>query len=607
MNRTGLIQRRRIAQLGALLIAAVLLLGGCSGGSDRSPLPGIDRRDLVRDADLVVRCSDAGAFSAAVARSPLGLFWHSPEMEALREGWHLEEAFGRALTEGKAGAHAERMRQIYLEQLKLLDGEVVLAFDFGDFSGPPAVTVVAALGTDAYRRSLEMDRLLIELKGAETITASEDFRGVTITTYLSEEDAGDRFFYQAFYDGTVLASEDRRWLEQALIRLMAARTREPEGDPVLTATGTARLLDRLQASMVEKAAQGGAPFDPQTVFHGLGLDSVGDVQLALAMRADRAEVVFQAARRGEWNRGLMVLVPAEPAPQDFRLAHVPSDVAGYQVFRMDLDALWRQIPEILRQIAPDHQLQFSMGVNAAGGLLDIDLNEELFGNLERLGFTYARIGDAGQELVYGFRVKDAGAMARTLDKLFAEHSPLRARLGEVYRRTEIQDHRLHMLQLQVPAGRGGAMTLREVGMTVIDRALVVGEGGLLVDHVQAAVHHQGEAAFYTSPLFTDMLRRVPAEACSYGVSDLGAYARFFTDRLRRAAEDLQAAGFASPAGAGGKEAAGLNALIEGLAGLDVAKMPSPERVGAYFGTSDGYSLIDDAGFRSTMTLYYPQP
>lgn len=597
---------RRIILLGLFVLIPVLLIAGCSRGPDPADLPRMDRLDLITEADVVVYASDSDALVEALRQSPLGRFWAGPEMMSFRDGLRFEGMFADALREEVEGANAERMRDIYMEQLRLLDGEVVLGLDVGDFGRQPTVTLAAATTAEDYRRSLEMDQLLFELEDVETITASETFRGAEITTYLRKENGGDRFLYQAFHRGTLLASEDRQWLERSLIRLMETPAREPAGDPVLSITGTARLMDRLQTLLAGKAAADGYPVDPQTVIHSLGVDAVGDVHMELALRQDRAELDFRVARRGEWNRGLMVMIPAEPAPLDFRLAHVPSDVASYQVFRLDLEALWKQIPEILRQISPEFQMQFSMGVNAAGGLMNINLNEEIFGNLDRLGFTYARIGDAGQELVYGFRVKEAGAMARTLEKLFAEQSPVRAQLGDFYRPTDIRGRVIHMLQFPAPSGVEGGLTMREIGVTVVDRALVIGEGGLLVDYVQAAVNGPGEPDFYTRPMFTQMVARVPAGACSYGVSDLSAYARFFVDQVKTSARAMQSA-LATPASAGGDKTALRHPMADLLAGFDFEKLPSAESVAAYFGTGDGYSMRDAEGFRSTMTVYYPQP
>jgi hypothetical protein len=46
-------------------------------------------------------------------------------------------------------------------------------------------------------------------------------------------------------------------------------------------------------------------------------------------------------------------------------------------------------------------------------------------------------------------------------------------------------------------------------------------------------------------------------------------------------------------------------MADFLAGFDFDKLPSAEHVGAYFGTSDGYSMVDGDGFRSSLTMYYP--
>ena len=583
------------------LILAAFFLPGCERAQDKAQIPKMDRLDLVMDADMIVRCSDTSALFAAIEQSPIGRFWKSPEMAAVRDGQSIEDEIRRFMIQEADSENAAQITDIYMEQAKMIDGEFILGLDFVAFDGEPAVTIVAAMREEDYQRSLEMDELLFELEDVETIKASEDFRGTRIYTYMRKEEAGDRFFYQAFHGGTLVASEDRTWLERALIRLMETPAREPEGDPVLAITGKAQMLDRLQTLLAEHAAENDSPVDVPTVIKSLGIDTLGDADLTLCMKEDRLDLAFQVARRGEWNRGLMVLIPPEPAPVDFRMAHVPRDVASYQVTRLDLNAFWTQIPEILRQISPEFQMQFSMGLNAVGGMMDINVNEDIFNNLDRLAFSYARLGDNGQELVYGLKIKDAAAMERTLRKLFAENSPVVAQLGQFYRETDIQGHIVHVLQFPDPSGNDDAMAFNEIGLTVVDRALVIGQGDLLVAYVQAALGNQGVPDFYESVPFKEMAARVPADACSYSLSDLSAYARFFMDEVRKTIETVEAAS------ADEDFDAAVAPLADILKGFDAAQLPSDEVIAGYFGNSDGYSVIDATGFKSIVTVYYPAP
>jgi hypothetical protein len=596
-------QRPIIAVLGSLLILAALFLSGCNRAQEEARIPKMDRLDLVTDVDMIVRCSNTSALFTAIEQSPLGRFWKSPEMEAFHNGQSLEEEIRRLLIQADDGENAAQIHDIYMEQAKMLDGEFILGLDFNALDGEPAVTIVAAMREEDYQRSLEMDALLFELEDVETIKASEDFRDTRIFTYMRKEEAGDRFFYQAFHGGTLVASEDRSWLERALIRLMETPAREPGGDPVFAITGKARLMDRLQTMLAEQASENESPVDMPAVIKSLGVDALGDMDLNICMKEDRADIAFQVARRGEWNHGLMVIIPPEPAPVDFRLAHVPRDVASYQVTRLDLNALWTQIPEILRQISPEFQMQFSMGVNAVGGMMNINVSEDIFNNLDRLAYSYARLGDNGQELVYGVKVKDAAAMERTLRKLFDEHSPIVAQLGQFYRETDVQGHIIHILQFPNPSGDDEAMAFNEIGLTVVDRALVMGQGDLLVAYVQAALHNQRVPDFYESRAFREMTARVPADACSYGLSDLSAYARFFMNEVHKTVEAAKAA----PASADEGPDAALAPLADIFEDIDVSQLPSADVIAGYFGNSDGYSVIDAAGFKSIVTVYYPAP
>lgn len=588
-----------------LLPLAILLASGCRQGSDPASRPRMDRLDLMSEVDVVVYCSNTAALMAALEDAPLGRFWKSPEMEAFRDGRDLKAELREALVDEQDGPNGAKIRDIYLEELKMLDGEVIVGLDFSDDDGDPAVTIVAAIDEEEYRRSLEMDALLFELEDVETIKASEDFRGTPLYTYIRKEEEGDRFIYQAFHQGTLLVSENRGWLETALFRLMETPAREPASHPVLTLSAKARLMDQLQTLLAEKASQANAPVDPLTVVKSLGLDSLGDMAFTLAMKEDRAEIVFQVDRRGEWNRGLMVLIPREPAPRDFRLAYVPRNVASYQVTRLDLNAFWTQLPEMLRQISPEFQMQFNMGINAAGGMLNIDVNEDIFNNLDRLAFTFACLENDAQQVLYGIKVKNADAMERTLGKLFADHSPIVAQLGDLYRPTDIQGRLVHVIQIPMPAAGDGFPVSNEIGLTVVDRALMIGQGSLLVDYVQAAVNNQGMPEFYTQPAFQTMAAGVPAEACGYGMSDLGAYARYYVNQIRTALEASQEAG-ASPANADADGQDPADPLEEFLKGFDLDRLPPADVIASYLGTSEGYSVMDEAGFRSTMTIRYPE-
>ena len=149
------------------------------------------------------------------------------------------------------------------------------------------------------------------------------------------------------------------------------------------------------------------------------------------------------------------------------------------------------------------------------------------------------------------------------------------------------------------------MAFSEIGLTVVDRALVVGQGDLLVEYVQAANHNAGEPGFYENRPFKEMLARVPAEACSYGLSDLSAYARFFMNEVRKTAEEIETA-MATPASADEDCDEALTPLAEIFEGFDLDKLPAAEVIASYVGKSDGYSVIDAAGLTSVVTVYYPE-
>jgi hypothetical protein len=161
-----------------------------------------------------------------------------------------------------------------------------------------------------------------------------------------------------------------------------------------------------------------------------------------------------------------------------------------------------------------------------------------------------------------------------------------------------------MLQFPMPTVEGEAPVFSEIGITVVDRAMMVGQGSLLVDYVQAAVNNQGLPEFYEQQAFKEMAARIPAEACGYGMSDLSAYARFYVNQIREAVEKADAAK-TRPASADEDGDETPDPLAGFLKGFDVEKLPPADVIASYLGISEGYSVMDEAGFRSVMTIHYP--
>jgi hypothetical protein len=76
--------------------------------------------------------------------------------------------------------------------------------------------------------------------------------------------------------------------------------------------------------------------------------------------------------------------------------------------------------------------------------------------------------------------------------------------------------------------------------------------------------------------------------------------RFYVNQMRTAM--VQAA---TPASSDGDDDRKPNPWGTIFKDFDVDKLPSAEVMARYFGVSDGYSVMDTAGFRSVMTMRYP--
>jgi len=309
------------------------------------------------------------------------------------------------------------------------------------------------------------------------------------------------------------------------------------------------------------------------------------------MRSQSADTHLDIARGGDWSRGLMALIPDGPAPADFRLSYVPANPASYEVSRIDLNALWIQLPEILRQIDPEFADKFDMGLNMANGMLQMDLTRDLFANLDNLYFRYSRVAGDQKESVVGLLLKDADAMDRTLLKLFDESSVVMSQVGGFYHRSDIQGYVIHTLNLP---GMSADQPNR-IGAAVMDGALLVGHEALLMDHAQAVAAKSGEPGFYRSPTFSGMAAGLPDNAYSYAVGDLSKLSELFFSRLRQSALGEMA-----------RKSPDDDELFGRFTqGFDFEKLPPDDFLLKFLGTTESYAVKDASGVRARVAVQYP--
>ena len=589
---------------GLLPIVLLLLSIGCDRLNPPADQPRMDRLELFGDNDLVLRFSDTEGFFQALADSPLGQLWQSEAMADFRNGRELGQELLEAVARGAAATDDEQVRQIHLDQFKMLRGEVIVGLDFRDPEASPSATIAAHMEEADFNLSLEMDKRLFELEQKETLSAVEDFRGVKLYTYITKEDGGDRFSHQAFCGGTLVASENRNWVEQAVVRLLATPAREPKGAPLFSVNGRSRMFDRLKNQIASSSRDKESPVDVQALIHALGIDALGDVDFTMRLEPDRMQADFRVGRQGEWNRGLMVVLPAEAAPLDLRLAYVPANPMNYQVSRLDLNALWQEIPKMLGAVSPEAQMQFGMATNGLAGMAQIDLSRDLFGNLDGLFFSYARLDGDAQQMLYGFKVRDAEAMGRTLERLFGDDAPLAAQLGDMYTRADIQGKIVHSVRFPVPAPEGNPTVYGEIALTVLDRALIIGQGELVMEYVQSSLSPGESPEFYASKGFRLLSAQLPQGANSYGLSDFAQYARLALNQIRQIAAAIEDR--AGDSGDGDSADGEGDKVAAFLQRFDLDRLPPDDTIARYMGTGTSHSLIDAGGLQVALTIHYPE-
>jgi len=582
-----------------LFVLCCLLILAVSGyATDTS------RRSLLPENTLfTITVSDAENFVQSVESSPFGKLWKTKEMSEFLNGHTFDSLLKDALFDDtiKDKNAAEKKYQLELEEFKMLKGEIAVAF-MSDNPDDESMYIIAEMNQEDYEKSLKLDRQIFDLEETKTTLKTEIFQGINIYSYIEELDQNEpQIHFQSHHNNTLLASDNLEWVKSSLIKLKKNDSFKTNKHTACTIHVSPAILNKLTTEINAGAEK--PLFDFDVILKALGISYFNGLTINLTMSEKMSEIKTDI-NHTSGGKGLWSLFTTKPIPPDFRLPYVPDDIHAYELSQVDLHALWKQIPEIITQINPDYAAQFNATLEQIGAMVNININDDIFANLDTLHFNYAKFDNLRQQFVYGIKLNDQSHMQRVLNTLFADNSFIRMQLNERYIPVTLGDKNIHVIQIpEQTADTNQEIQYLHIALAVSHGSLIVGSEQLVTDFVEAEKPGQTPVPFYKSRLYAKSESAIPDNINGYSLGKLSETIEFIAEKLKQTGfinmlgeqeETLEQSGKQS------EQPVGL------LSKFNFEKFPEAEVISTYFGDSVSYYINNKSAVQYRTLLYYPE-
>lgn len=493
------------------------------------PLQAYDRQDLIDSTAVIIRVSNMADFLKAVEQSSVGQLWNSKEMKPFLNNQSLAQALKEMLLQSvytdTEKHNNKELSHLLWEGSKLLKDELIVGISPPNQEGKEDLLILAALDEPSYQKSKTIDERMAELDENMSAPHKQDFQGVDlIRINRTRADKTSESQWDAFYQGTLVSSTSREWVERCIVKLKKELPSTPTGHPMLQLRITDQFIKYMFEPQDQAANEEHTPApSPTVIFNALGLDHLKYISLDLILKPQSMEFQVTIKTKGPAEKGLWKLLTREPVPLNHRLVYVPDDVYSYLVMRLDFNALWNELPEILKSINPQY-IQYLNGVTGMfSQMYKIDLSREVFGNLGTLITTFSRVQGPDKQELYAWQVRNSDAMEKLLAKLYGEGTFLAAQLKDHLEILQLHGYKLYSFKTSPikPADTPGQESTY-TGISVVNGALVFGSDKLVRSLIQAAANNKRTTSntLYQLPEYTALMRKVPDDALGYSITDV---------------------------------------------------------------------------------------
>lgn len=377
----------------SLVLTLILTLPVSSFSLERTSL-------LPPDAQSYIRISNTTNFWNSLKKSSFGKLWRDPQFQDFAgnpdaETW--QELFLKDEDDNV-------WKKLFFEQLKMLNGEVILAFDLEN----EAPYIIATFSKEAFERSLDLDEQMTELMDQPFDIVRDTFQDVVIIEHITyPESNSPTHSWQAHVDSTLILGNSREWVEQCIVRLQKEKVEEPKGNPSLN-------LNLRLSDLIEKTiSKGTSGIRERALLSALGILDVEKLSSKLELKETQL-VIDNELSIGGFGKGLFTLLDVEPSELP-TVTFIPENIASLEVGRFNLIGFWREIPNVLSAVQPEMKFQFDMLLAMIQQQTGINLEQDLLIHLGKKYIAFSTVEENQQISVAAIELKDGISFKKGID------------------------------------------------------------------------------------------------------------------------------------------------------------------------------------------------
>jgi len=449
---------------------------------------------LPPNAKMHISVSDTTRFLDALQESPIGKLWQDRQFQDFI-GNPDAESWQELFFNGENDAED----QVFLEQIKMLNGELVLALDMDT----EHVYIVAAMSKADFERSLELDEKLINVAEDTFKVVKSSFQDVEIIQHIENPDTPEASSsWQAHLDNTFVLGYTREWVEECIVRLRKNTVTEPTGNPVCK-------LNLPIAEFIRADLSKSNNHSSRTVMEALGLLGIDSLTARLELQNEQM-LVDNRLQVSDLERGLFTLLDTEPSELP-TVTFIPENIASLEVGRFNLLGLWQEIPVFLSTAQPQFKPQFDMMLGMLQQQTGINLEQDLLAHLGTQYLAFSTVEGDLQSSVVAVELNDGTAFRQGLDRALSAPG-MQPYVASGIEITDFLDHTIYTLKNASPTDT--------MGIALLDDYLLYGTPGGLRQVIRSETSEAAaNTTFEQSVLVKELRKQVPPRAFGFSAID----------------------------------------------------------------------------------------